>query len=245
MVSPIVSKVAISNVIISHNRRDLLLAHLKAIPAQTMPPDRYEVIAVCDACSDGSFDAVCAFQRDAPYRLIVDAVDECSRSRARNAGAAHASGRILVFNDDDCLPYPSLFSIYAAHVDADNAGMGYISANNDRRQRTEPDARMLFVTRNVAVAAATFRRIGGFDEQLTAWGHEDHDLACRFVDAGVELRYLPEAKVLLLWHELETEIRSLDTNLPYLEQKYGAWPPPELQTGKTGRNGTENPTIVR
>lgn len=214
----------ISNIIPTHGRRDSILAHLRAIPAQTLDSRDFEVIVSIDTDIDGTADAVAELAATIPYALSYCVGSWKNRSKARNAGASVATGDILVFNDDDTIPLPSLLFEYARYMRDGIAGMGWYSRNNDRRQRVEDDRVWLFLTGNCAVMHHDFMKLQGFDEGIVRWGSEDADFAFRLTKIGVELTYIPSAGVIPLW-TTDEEVRSLETNKPYLVSKYGSWPP--------------------
>ena len=95
----------VSVVIPTHNRRDMLERVLDSLARQTLPPDSYEVIVVDDGSTDGTPEvANLAF----PYRLRYVRQDNRGPAAARNNGANHAYGNMLLFLDDDIVASPDL-----------------------------------------------------------------------------------------------------------------------------------------
>ncbi|MCJ2039644.1 galactosyltransferase-related protein [Methylobacterium sp. J-059] len=134
---------------------------------------------------------------------------------ARNAGRRAASGDVLVYLDVDCIPSATLVSGLAASV-AEHDGLicceirylpgavvsdGWTEAGLDRVGHRHPARRFpeagvipapqpgLFWSLAFAVRAATYDRIGGFDEGFTGYGAEDTDLAFRAAQAGVPVLF--------------------------------------------------------
>jgi glycosyltransferase involved in cell wall biosynthesis/GT2 family glycosyltransferase len=144
-------------------------------------------------------------------RLTLLARAQAGPAAARNAGAAAASGELLAFTDDDCLPRRDwLRRLAERHVAQpgyglggrtvnalpDNSyattsqliiGVGYAQNNADR-----DDARF-FASNNLAFPAAGFREVGGFDESFRT--SEDRELCSRWVLGGRRLGYEPDAVV--------------------------------------------------
>lgn len=143
---------------------------------------------------------------------------------ARNAAAALARGRVLVFTDADCLPAPGWLAAFAAAEDA-NAEAGEVLRAGPIRMvsGTPPTSCELFealrgipqeryarngyaATANLAVPAAVFRRLGGFDASRFSGGDADF---CR--RAGLPVRLVPGAVVAhpcrADWAELTRKIR--------------------------------------
>ena len=100
----------VSVIIRSRNEADRLRLTLASLAAQTVPA---EVIVV----NDGSDDHTPAVLVEASVDLQLLCVDHAvamGRSAAANAGAAHASGDVLVFLDGDTLAAPDLVATHLA-----------------------------------------------------------------------------------------------------------------------------------
>lgn len=63
----------------------------------------WEVVLVNNHCTDATDEVARVFQQRFPLRYVME--PEQGMSRARNAGLRAASGRLLVFTDDDVMPY--------------------------------------------------------------------------------------------------------------------------------------------
>lgn len=91
----------LSCVIISWNRRDVLLANLAALMRHLPPPKRQvEVIVVDNASTDGTSEAVAA----AYPRVKLIRLDENLGMPARNAGIRASRGKYVMLLDDDSHP---------------------------------------------------------------------------------------------------------------------------------------------
>lgn len=119
----------------------------------------------------------------------------------RNAGAARAKGDVLVFLDDDCLPQPSLLSIYAAEFASGElrAAEGRIAADRPFKRMDEESPLNefggCFWSCNIAIRRDFFVSIGRFDERFPAAAMEDVELRERILQSGTKIAFLREALV--------------------------------------------------
>ena len=146
--------------------------------------------------------------------------------RARNAGAAAARGAWLVFTDADCRPDPGWLAAFAAAAEAAPAAVlaGPVRMTAPSRPnafaiydlvRGIPQARYVArgygTTANLAVAAAPFRALGGFEDGRFSGG--DATFCRRAGRAGHPVRLVPEAVVAhpsrTSWDELVTKARRI------------------------------------
>ena len=88
----------ISVIVPAYNAENTLPACLEALRAQTRPPD--EVIVV----DDGSTDRTSEVAERYPVKLLRQ--PNQGPASARNLGAQHARGDLLLFTDSDCEPWP-------------------------------------------------------------------------------------------------------------------------------------------
>lgn len=154
-------------------------------------------------------------------------------SRARNRGAAEATGDILAFTDDDCVPSPDWIAVlgtaYAGGVDGvtgrvlplpDGGGGVPVSSRTSPVRRTFEGAGAapweIGTGGNLSLRRSAFDRIGGFDETLgpgtAGRAAEDVDLLYRAVAAGCTLVYEPDA---LVYHERKTRRARLGGRFAY------------------------------
>src|SRR5258708_28534326 len=107
--APTASGPMVSVAIPTHNRRESLLRVLDALAGQTVGPDLFEAVVVCDGCSDDTADA-CA-RLITPYRLtVLEDAHAVGPAAARNKAVAAATGSVIVFLDDDVVPDPNLIA---------------------------------------------------------------------------------------------------------------------------------------
>ncbi len=149
---------------------------------------------------------------------------------ARNAAAAAASGELLAFTDDDCEPEPGWLAALAARIGGGSrrvAGGRTVNALEDNPFSTasqaitdavyehynpDPDRAGFFASNNLALPAAAFSELGGFDERFALAAGEDRDFCERWVERGGELLFEPRA-VVRHSHEM--------TAVGFVRQHYG------------------------
>jgi len=133
---------------------------------------------------------------------------------ARNRGSHVASGRHLVFVDDDIHPGIEVLSklVRAANTQPDHVyvvaivpapeikrnvyvDFAYSGKAHRRHFDTGSPSYVEFCTSFAAVPRAAFERVGGFEESFTVPGYEDVELGFRLTRAGVPLATLPGVSV--------------------------------------------------
>jgi GT2 family glycosyltransferase len=200
---------ACSVVVPTHERPDALRGCLESLAALDYPRERYEVVVVDDGGRE-PLDAVVAPFRE---RMHVELVSQARAGpgAARNAGVARAGGELVAFTDDDCRPRRDWLRRLADRfrtAPAEATGGRTVNALGGNpfsraaqlvidvgyRQSNEgPEDRRWFTTNNLAVPAAGFRAVGGFDPTFRT--AEDRDFCSRWTAAGLQMSYEPRAVV--------------------------------------------------
>lgn len=201
----------ISVVIPTHNRRDLLANLLVGLAVQTYPAERWELIVVNDNSTDGTHGLLEEFATDWPNAFTRTRGKYANPSAVRNAGAEYASGRVLIFLDDDMTVSPDFVEGHAnAHAQSGIAAIGRIVAPSTRRDpwtawddahlarladalvngRRAPGPRDYY-SGNCSVDADLFRAVGGYATNIGR--AEDIDLGYRLEAAGARFAYCAEA----------------------------------------------------
>jgi GT2 family glycosyltransferase len=209
-------------IIPTHDRVDSLMRTVHAFDRQTVDPPEMEMIVVADGCSDSTERTFGSFAGRYRSRLLVQG--GLGAAAARNAGAAVASGRVLLFMDDDIEPTPGLV---AAHIRAHATGtervvMGpYPPSLKGRSSFFRMHTRNWWQTTfaevgraghrfhyrdllsgNLSVRSELYRRLGGFDPVIRGAGGEDYEFGARVIEAGIDLVFAPDAEA--VHHEHET-----------------------------------------
>ncbi len=196
---------AVSVVVSTYRRARLLPRLLAALEAQTLPPDRFEVV-VCDNGSDDDTATVLAvLAATSPVQLrIVRAAVNRGPSAGRELAWRAGTGPVIAFTDDDCQPQPDwLERGLAAMADAAPAVVVGRTAPDPeqvhllvdffRSQRVD-DARFA-QTCNVFYRRSDVEAVGGFDRAFTSPGGEDTDLALRVEARGARRVFCADAVV--------------------------------------------------
>jgi glycosyltransferase involved in cell wall biosynthesis len=200
----------LSVVIPTMNKAGLLGRTLAALEHQDLGPGQgWEVVVVDDGSTDGTA-ALLAEQATAgrlPLK-VVSPGGNVGRAKARNLGARTAAGDFLLFLDDDIVAPPGLLAAHLAILTAapgsgtigfavtdpdliDAPHFHYLDTRGTARLQPGPAPARFFVTQNAAVPRAAFLAVGGFDEEFSAYGFEDMELAFRLEDqAGVHFEVL-------------------------------------------------------
>lgn len=208
-----------SIIIPTYARPERLRECLRALSAIEYDPNDFEVIVVDDGSPSVPgvpcvAEVVRAFAPGLP--VVCHRQANAGPAAARNAGAALARGRYLVFTDDDCAPagdwlkrfdeqfaltpqamlggqvvnaLPSDPFAAASQILTDYA----YAASANRRCRV--GGYWLFMTANLAVPSRAFRRLGGFDESFPLPAGEDYDFCHRWQHSGRPAHYVSQAAV--------------------------------------------------
>jgi glycosyltransferase involved in cell wall biosynthesis len=190
----------IAVVIPTRGRESRLAFALEALAAQTLAPDRFEVVVV-----RGEDDGPLA---PAPPGLNVRFLSHPESTGAaaqRNVGWRAAGAPLVAFTDDDTRPMPDWLERLSAAAEADGdavVGQGRTEPDPDEVHLLYGLARSLEVTEpgwfetcNIAYPRALLERLDGFDERFPGvWG-EDTDLGLRALAAGARLEFAEDAVV--------------------------------------------------
>lgn len=199
----------ISIVIATRNRPRQLARCLEACSRLDYPRERFEVIVVDDG-STVSLECVVTEYR---HRMNLQFLRQPNTgpAQARNVGIAMATGELLAFTDDDCMPETDWLSQLASALQRTPGHMiggrtvNALTANAYsttsqvivdavyRHYNAGAGDSWFFASNNLAVPAATLREIGGFNNEFRF--AEDRELCDRWQASGFGLSYAPDAVV--------------------------------------------------
>jgi GT2 family glycosyltransferase/peptidoglycan/xylan/chitin deacetylase (PgdA/CDA1 family) len=202
----------IAVLIATHNRRERLRHCLDALAAQTLDPDRFEVVVADDGSSDGTVAALAELEM--PFRLRALTLPKGGKSVAVNAALGACAAPVCLFIDDDVVASPALLEEHlAAHKEEPMAlcigrldqrppygpdwfGHANAAAWNERYDelaKREPDWADCYGA-NFSAPRQALTEIGGFDTDLSSI--EDIELGFRLVKAGCVAVYRADAAAL-------------------------------------------------
>jgi GT2 family glycosyltransferase len=193
----------LSVVIPTFNRPELLARVMDGLAVQTWPRDRFEVIVVDDG-GDLAAAPVVEAARGRGLPVVVERQANAGPAAARNRGIRRATGQVVVFLDDDCVPTTDWLEQHArGHAQTRLATLGPIVWHPDlpitpllryageralfdfKRISVADDAPFAcFYTANAAVDRQLVIDAGLFDESFPRAAWEDTELAYRLRRAG-------------------------------------------------------------
>lgn len=202
----------ISVVVPAFNEERILAASLGSIRAAMDVFDERGWSSELIVCDNHSTDRTSDIARAAGAKVVFEPVNQIAR--ARNAGAAHANADWLVFVDADSHPSQKLFAEAADAISGGRCLAGGSTVSFD-----DPSGRLMFLIglwnalsrinkwaagSFIFCEAATFRELGGFNQDLYA--AEEIDLFRRLKRVA---RHRGRTVVILHRHPLRTSGRKL------------------------------------
>ncbi|HEY8609264.1 MAG TPA: glycosyltransferase [Noviherbaspirillum sp.] len=197
------SRIAVSVVVPSKGRPQLLNRCLASLVLQRFDPERFEIIVVDDGPDDGTREVVTDWashtEGKGPEVIYIPSMGPHGPAAARNHGWRAARGAIIAFTDDDTIARTDwLKNGVRAFEDGVDAVCGRIVMPlSGTPTDYELDAKQLenaeFVTANCFCRRKVLEDLGGFDERfLSAW-REDSDLYFRLIDYHANIVREPRA----------------------------------------------------
>ena len=202
-----------SVVIPTYQRREIVERTVVSLERQTHRD--FEIVVVVDGCTDGTA-AVLRALRISPALRVVEQSNQ-GGAAARNAGAAVATGELLLFLDDDMEADPALLAEHdRSHRDGADVVLGDLPLHpssprtplargvgrwaEERRQRLSAAAAEVglddILTGQISISRQAFERVGRFDASFTReglFGGEDIDFGCRVLQAGLRVAFNADA----------------------------------------------------
>ena len=202
----------LSVIIPTMNKVALLERTLDGLAGQELAADdEWEIVVVNDGSTDGTATFLESRSGTPNVSLVVvSPPGNVGRARARNLGARAARGTWLLFLDDDIVAPPGLLrahlDLLEANPDCGTIGyavtepdlidaphLHYLDSRGVARLEPGPAPGRFFVTQNAAVPRRAFLAVGGFDEDFSAYGFEDMEVAFRLEDeAGIRFMALTD-----------------------------------------------------
>ena len=199
----------VSVIVPTYARPTQIQTCVKSLCDANYPKDLWELVVVDDGSAEPVSDCLQGFNT----QLNLTCLRQTNKGpgAARNFGAQNATGEILVFTDDDCVPEVDWLPRLVDAVSQDDtvlAGGKTLNGISDNpyseasqlmidflddyfsRQHT---SMRFFTSNNMACRALDFRALGGFDEEFGTGAGEDRDFARRWIQSGRMLTDAPSA----------------------------------------------------
>ena len=226
------NEMKITVVIVTIGGSRLLDRCLTAIASGARKPDEVVLVDQSSAPSDSGA-AILAAAGIAFQRV---AMPPTGVSPARNRGVAAATGDVLAFTDDDCVPAEGWLSALAAAVETGEVeattgrvlpldegvpGLVAVSSRTDTRRRVFLGGRdyppwEIGTGGNLLIGRDTFETLGGFSSEFGPGARfrtaEDIEFLDRVVASGRSIRYEPDAVV---HHEMKPPSGRMARRIPY------------------------------
>ena len=210
----------ISYIILTYNRWDTLMYHIRSIKLQDYLCEKLEIIVADDGSIDWNTDELCMRNGVLVKYINTESYSKATPAKARNMGIAAATGDLLIFADDDCLPHPMLLKEYQK-TKKGTCAVGYRSILKDRLainidnfiperdleggrpqlywQRAKDNG---FIWHHFASGSFAIWRddLGDtrFDEDFEGYGMEDRHFAWLLDKKGIKFEYMPTA---IIYHD--------------------------------------------
>ncbi|MCF7803901.1 MAG: glycosyltransferase [Candidatus Marinimicrobia bacterium] len=211
-----------------------------------------EIIVVDDGSTDDTREKVTGYNSSEPTLRILQHSENRGLAAARNTGLEASSGEILFFLDSDMtaekdyiqshLEYyesaPDISGIINKYVPGDETPRTKFTRYLYRKSRgagqsgeggTVPAHQILFGC--TSMRRTVYEQVGGFDENLKAYGGDDTEYAFR-ITQQIQSQFIYTAKTELQHHHFRTLDRTRTLlyqygkeSVPYLVEKY-----PELSS---------------
>jgi GT2 family glycosyltransferase len=201
-------QIAVSIVVPTCGRPQLLNRCLAALVQQRFDPERYEVIVVDDRPSMATRDVVIEWAKTAlqggkgPLVTYLPSPGPHGPAAARNHGWRMARGRIIAFTDDDTVARPDWIEngMHAfEHGDVDAIWGRIVMPLHHVPTDYELDAKGLeqaeFATANCFCTRTILEKLNGFDERFRFAWREDADLYFNLLDSDARVRHVPAAVI--------------------------------------------------
>jgi glycosyltransferase involved in cell wall biosynthesis/GT2 family glycosyltransferase len=204
-------------------RPETLRKTLGALARQTLPAERFDVVVVEDAKSEGGVEEVVSA---AAANVSHARADRPGASAARNLGWRQATGDVVLYLGDDMVGHPRLLEEHLRRHEREAEDwvgvLGHVAWSPE--VRVTPFMRWLekgtqfdfasingttagfghFYTSNVSLKRAALEAVGGFDEERFPFHYEDLELGYRLFERAFKLIYERGARVQHL-HQITLE----------------------------------------
>ncbi len=210
----------VSVVVVTLDRCQDLVRALASIECQRLSSGSFEIIVVDDGSTDGTWEMlrqnwIPSRSEGCVRRLALRNPRRLRPGNARNRGARHASGRLLVFMDSDCVAEAGWLDELVAPFRDDSVGaVGGCEIDDPCKPRVARAVHFALTSPitsgrvrggsgaragryrprsfSMAVRRDLFEQVGGFPDMFYG---EDIDLALRIEQLGFQMRFAARSRV--------------------------------------------------
>jgi cellulose synthase/poly-beta-1,6-N-acetylglucosamine synthase-like glycosyltransferase len=194
--------IGVTVVVPTHRRPKALMGCLKALASQRMDHRRFEVVVVDHASNGELYPVVERFAASSELRVrYLTIAGARGMAAARNVGWRAASGEIVAFTDEGCVPDPGWLAAGLAAFDPGVQGVqGRVvvplpASPTEHERNVSRLALGEFVTTNCFYRRDALEAVGGFDERFRAAWSVDRDLFFSLLERGGAFQHAEGAVV--------------------------------------------------
>jgi len=211
----------ISVVVPTHNRCALLKNALTSLQSQECV-GTMEIVVVVDGCTDATLEMI---KSDFPNVQTVVFEENVGAAIGLNAGAARATGEILLFLDDDMQYRPGLvvahqnmhsqseYDVLIGHFPLGNLPhssffRNAISEWTEDWQKHFPDDVSFYdalCSGHFSIKRDLFNAVSGFDQNFSVWGRKDSELGYRLIESGACFGFCRDAEAVQDYEKLPSQ----------------------------------------
>jgi len=194
----------ISVIVPCYNSAAFIDRTLAALIPEIINDDDAELLLVDNNSTDNTLELLTATAAKYPTRLkVLQATENQGVNVARNYGAKHATGSVLLFTDHDDAVNPGWLAAFRqAFADGAQIAAGpyaELAGNGDLiHEINEPELHLWDIPyglgSNSGITKTGFAKIGGFEESWRGGG-DDADFFWRAHFAGMPLTFVPSARI--------------------------------------------------
>jgi GT2 family glycosyltransferase len=187
--------VEVSVIIPTYNRGWILRKSLEALFNQSYPKDKYEIILIDDGSTDDTETMIESLSSSYKFKYLRNK-KRLGIPRTRNRGIRQAQGKYIIFTDSDVVASPDFIAQHMAYhkkyqeiiVNGELIRVPSFKQIGKKRKSIFDLSLSPFDTANVSVARKPLLEVGGFDEDLLAYGWQDLELGYRLRKAGLKCK---------------------------------------------------------
>jgi len=184
-----------SIIIPTYNRKSILEKCLKALFNQNCPKDKYEIILIDDGSTDDTRTMIESLSPSCKLKYLRNE-KRMGVPRTRNKGIRQARGKYIIFTDSDIIVTPNFIRQHMNYhkkyqdviVNGELIRVLSLKQIGKKRKSIFDLSFSPFDTANVSVARKHLLEVGGFDEDLLAYGWQDLELGYRLRKAGLRCK---------------------------------------------------------